>query len=31
VTLAELMEVPLLTGDERLAEAPGARCDVETI
>jgi predicted nucleic acid-binding protein len=31
VALAELMEVPLLTGDERLADAPGARSDVETI
>ena len=31
VALAELMEATLLTGDERLADAPGARCDVEMI
>jgi predicted nucleic acid-binding protein len=31
VALAELMQVPLLTGDQRLADAPGARCDVEMI
>jgi predicted nucleic acid-binding protein len=31
VALAELMQIPLLTGDRRLAEAPGARCGVELI
>lgn len=29
VALAELMRIPLLTGDERLAKAPGALCEVE--
>jgi predicted nucleic acid-binding protein len=31
VALAELMEVPLLTTDRRLASAPGARCEVEVL
>lgn len=31
VALAELMRVGLLTGDARLANAPGIRCDVEVI
>jgi predicted nucleic acid-binding protein len=28
VALAELLEVPLATGDRRLARAPGIRCEV---
>ena len=31
VALAELMEIGLLTGDARLANAPGVRCRVEVI
>jgi predicted nucleic acid-binding protein len=31
VALAELMEISLLTGDARLASAPGIRCGVEVI
>ena len=31
LALAELMDATLLTGDERLADAPGARCEVEVI
>lgn len=31
VALAELVEAPLLTGDARLASAPGIRCVVEVI
>lgn len=31
VALAELMEVPLLTGDGRLADAPGVHCQVEVL
>jgi predicted nucleic acid-binding protein len=31
VALAELMVTSLLTGDARLAAAPGARCDVEVM
>lgn len=31
VALAELMETTLLTGDERLARAPGIQCGVEVI
>jgi predicted nucleic acid-binding protein len=31
VALAELMETPLVTGDERLAKASGPICDVEVI
>lgn len=29
VALAETLHVPLLTGDQRLAAAPGIRCEVE--
>ncbi|MFT4034726.1 MAG: type II toxin-antitoxin system VapC family toxin [Patulibacter sp.] len=29
VALAELLDAPLLTGDQRLARAPGVRCQVE--
>jgi predicted nucleic acid-binding protein len=29
VALAETLRVPLLTGDQRLAAAPGIRCEVE--
>jgi predicted nucleic acid-binding protein len=28
VALAELLDVPLVTGDERLSRAPGLRCAV---
>jgi predicted nucleic acid-binding protein len=28
VALAELLDVPLITGDRRLARAPGIRCEV---
>jgi predicted nucleic acid-binding protein len=31
VALAELLHTILLTADQRLARAPGLRCDVETI
>lgn len=31
VALAELLGAPLLTGDARLAAAPGIRCDVELL
>ena len=31
VALAELMDADLLTGDRRLADAPGIRCDVEVL
>ncbi len=31
VALAELMDLDLLTGDRRLAEAPGIRCAVELL
>jgi predicted nucleic acid-binding protein len=31
VALAEMLEVPLLTADHRLARAPGMRCHVETL
>jgi len=31
VTIAELLEVPLLTADRRLAAAPGLRCEVEVL
>jgi predicted nucleic acid-binding protein len=31
VALAELLRVDLLTGDRRLAEAPGVRCTVEVV
>ncbi len=31
VALAEALGVPLLTGDARLAAAPGIRCEVETL
>lgn len=31
VALAELFDIPLLTGDSRLANAPGVRCAVEII
>jgi predicted nucleic acid-binding protein len=31
VALAELLQVPLLTADARLARAPGLRCCVELI
>jgi predicted nucleic acid-binding protein len=31
VALAELMRVGLLTGDTRLGNAPGIRCDVEVL
>lgn len=31
VALAELLDVALLTGDERLAAAPGPRCRIEVI
>ncbi|MDQ3615524.1 MAG: type II toxin-antitoxin system VapC family toxin [Actinomycetota bacterium] len=29
VSLAEALQVPLLTGDRRLARAPGPRCEIE--
>lgn len=31
VALAEFLECPLVTGDARLASAPGIRCSVEVI
>lgn len=31
LALAEVLRVSLLTGDERLADAPAIRCDVEVI
>lgn len=31
VALAELMQIDLLTGDRRLADAPGIRCGVEVL
>jgi len=31
VVLAEALQVPLLTGDRRLAKAPGPRCAIEVI
>jgi predicted nucleic acid-binding protein len=31
VALAEALQVPLLTGDKRLARAPGPRCVVEVL
>ncbi|WP_448641682.1 type II toxin-antitoxin system VapC family toxin [Geodermatophilus sp. URMC 63] len=31
VALAELLEVPLVTGDGRLARAPGLRCTVDLL
>jgi len=31
IALAELMAITLLTGDARLAAAPGVRCDVEVL
>ena len=31
VALAEALETPLLTADRRLAQAPGARCDIELL
>ena len=31
VALAEALDVPLLTADERLAGAPGLRCTVELL
>lgn len=31
VALAEVLNVPLLTGDRRLARAPGPRCTVELL
>lgn len=31
VALAELLGCPLLTGDQRLARAPGIRCPVEVL
>jgi predicted nucleic acid-binding protein len=31
VALAETLETILLTGDERLARAPGIRCDIELL
>ena len=31
VALAELLEVPLVTMDRRLARAPGLRCEVEVL
>ncbi len=31
VALAEVLDVTLLTGDGRLARAPGLRCHVETL
>ena len=31
VALAEALEVPLLTADRRLAEAPGPRCEVRLV
>jgi predicted nucleic acid-binding protein len=31
VALAELLDVPVVTGDNRLARAPGLRCPIEVI
>ena len=31
VALAEVLEVSLLTGDTRLARAPGARCSIDVL
>lgn len=31
VALAEAMQAPLLTGDQRLAQAPGPRCRIEVL
>jgi predicted nucleic acid-binding protein len=31
VALAELLDVPLVTGDERLSRAPGLRCAVDLL
>jgi predicted nucleic acid-binding protein len=31
VALAELLKTTLLTADQRLARAPGPRCDIETL
>ncbi len=31
VALAEALDVPLLTGDRRLASAPGPRCHIEVL
>ena len=31
VALAEALQAPLLTGDQRLARAPGPRCSIEVI
>lgn len=31
VALAELLSVPLVTADRRLASAPGLRCDIEVL
>lgn len=31
VVLAELLAVPLITADTRLAKAPGTRCEVEVL
>ncbi len=31
VVLAEALDCPLLTADNRLADAPGTRCQIETI
>lgn len=31
IALAELLDCPLLTGDARLARAPGAACEIELV
>ena len=31
VTLAELLDAPLVTADRKLANAPGIRCQVEVV
>ena len=31
VALAEILELPLVTGDQRLARAPGVRCEVVVV
>lgn len=31
VALAEILDCPLLTGDRRLAQAPGPRCEVQLV
>jgi len=31
VALAEVLDAPLLTGDARLAKAPGIQCDVRLV